>query len=107
MTRGPVINAVISFRKRSNLMGGKLLASPAGQATPPQPGAASRVSFTVIPGSPGLRPGMRRSARWFRIEGGCAGTRTSSASGDLRWRRGSWWSRNSSRSIFSRSDIRE
>lgn len=82
------------------------LASPAGQAIPPQPGAAFRASFTVIPGSPGLMLGMRRSVRWLRIEGGCAGMSTPSASGDLRCRRGSWLSKSSSRSIFSRSDMR-
>jgi len=96
---------MIRFRERG-FDGKRLLASPAGQAIPPHPGEASRASFTVIPGSPGRGPGMRRSVRWLRIEGSWAGTRTSSASGDLRWRRGSWWSRNSSRSRFSRSDIR-
>jgi hypothetical protein len=50
-------------------------------------------------------PGMRRSVRWLRIEGSCAGTSTPSASGDLRCRRGSWSSRNSSRPMSSRSDI--
>ena len=91
---------------------GRPLTSPAGHATPPQPGLASTTSCMAIEFWPApacsstFESGGRGKASWmisFRTERGCAGSRvdpesapTSGAALSRRWRSGSSASNTSS-----------